>query len=272
MLDVDNGENDILFYQKISGILASIGFGRSNDPGRTWIDERGNYRLGVLEGTVTGEYHARFIGIRAREQYRKEKIEELETLCHNKMQQVETIKAALEKNGLRLELLWREWEKFPKDEDLKTAAKELAGWEYRLELAVRRLGEQQALTETERKKLDEIRIKVRELCAKCYLSPRLDLFVSVLESLHKYKDLLAGLRVSYGNYQNGVLYVKSQQEYRDDIEQDLDDIRYDLSRISIKVRELEEFLVSVRKQLELTDYEQIRERLDYCMRGLSSAR
>ena len=93
------------------------------------------------------------------------------------MQQVETIKAALEKNGLRLELLWREWEKFPKDEDLKTAAKELAGWEYRLELAVRRLGEQQALTETERKKLDEIRIKVRELCAKCYLSPRLDLFV-----------------------------------------------------------------------------------------------
>ena len=110
--------------------------------------------------------------------------------------------------------------------------------------------------------------KVRELCAKCYLSPRLDLFVSVLESLHKYKDLLAGLQVSYGNYQNGVLYVKSQQEYRDDIEQDLDDIRYDLSRISIKVRELEEFLVSVRKQLELTDYEQIRERLDYCMQRL----
>ena len=265
VLDVDNGENDILFYQKISGILASIGFGRSNDQGTTWIDKRGNYRLGVLEGTVTGEYHARFIGIRAREQYRKEKIEEFETLCHNKMQQVETIKAALEKNGLRLELLWREWEKFPKDEDLKTAAKELAGWEYRLELAVRRLGEQQALTETERKKLDEIRIKVRELCAKCYLSPRLDLFVSVLESLHKYKDLLAGLQVSYGNYQNGVRYVKSQQEYRDDIEQDLDDIRYDLSKISIKVRELEEFLVSVRKQLELTDYEQIRKRLDYCM-------
>lgn len=151
VLDVDNGENDILFYQKISGILSSIGFGRSNDQGRTWIDERGNYRLGVLEGTITGEYHARFIGIRAREQYRKEKIEELETLCHNKMQQVETIKAALEKNGLRLELIWREWEKFPKDEDLKIAAKELAGWEYRLELAVRRVGEQQALTETERK-------------------------------------------------------------------------------------------------------------------------
>ena len=47
--------------------------------------------------------------------------------------------------------------------------------------------------------------------------------------------------------------MKSQQEYRNDIEQDLDDIRYDLSRILIKVRELEEFLVSVRKQLDLTE-------------------
>lgn len=105
------------------------------------------------------------------------------------MQRVETIKATWRRTACVWEkLLWREWEKFPKDEDLKTAAKELAGWEYRLELAVRRLGEQQALTETERKKLDEIRIKVRELCAKCYLSPRLDLFVSVLESLHKYRS------------------------------------------------------------------------------------
>ena len=44
---------------------------------------------------------------------------------------------------------------------------------------------------------------------------------------------------------------------------------HDLSRISIKVRELEEFLVSVRKQLELTDYEQIRETSGFIVcRGL----
>ena len=35
-------------------------------------------------------------------------------------------------------------------------------------------------------------------------------------------------------------------------------------------RELEEMLVSVRKQLSMTDYAQIRERLDYCLLRLGS--
>ena len=268
VLDVDNGEHDILLYQSISNILSSIGFGRKTEQGTSWIDEQGNYRLGVLEGTVTGEYRARFIGVGAREQYRREKIEELESLCRETKQQVAEIKAALEKNQLRLEQLQKEWTEFPKDEDLKTAAKELADWEYRLELAVRRVGEQQALTEKERKKLDEIRVKVRELCGKCYLSPRLDLFAAVLESLYRYKELLSDLQVAYGKYQNGIRYVESQREYREGIELDLDDIRYDLNRILLKVRELEGFLDSVRKQLALTDYEEIKERLDYCMQRL----
>ena len=42
------------------------------------MDTGGNYRIGVLEGTVTGTYEARFIGAGARENYRRQKIEEQE--------------------------------------------------------------------------------------------------------------------------------------------------------------------------------------------------
>ena len=59
-----------------------------------------------------------------------------------------------------------------------------------------------------------------------------------------------------------------QREYREGIQLDLDVIRYDLNRILLKVRELEGFLDSVRKQLALTDYEEIKDRLDYCMQRL----
>lgn len=41
-----------------------------------------------------------------------------------------------------------------------------------------------------------------------------------------------------------------------------------MNRILLKVRELEGFLDSVRKQLALTDYEEIKDRLDYCMQRL----
>ena len=45
--------------------------------------------------------------------------------------------------------------------------------------------------------------------------------VAVLESLHRYKELLLDLQVAYGKYQNGIRYVESQQEYREGIELDL---------------------------------------------------
>ena len=67
ILEVDNGENDILLYQRISNVLSSIGF--ENEDADTRIDKNGNYKLGILEGTVTGGYRARFIGARARERF-----------------------------------------------------------------------------------------------------------------------------------------------------------------------------------------------------------
>ncbi len=270
VLEVDNGENDILLYHNISNILSAIGYGQESAErgGGSWIDQDGNYRLGVLEGTVTKEYQARFIGVRAREKFRKEKIEELTAACGQLEKTVNELKMRLEENKSRIEQARAEWEHFPKDEDLKTAAKALADKEYALEQKNKRLWEQQALAEKERAALDEIRIKVREICGKCYLPPRLDTFTQALKSLYRYKELLAELQVLHGNYQNGRRYIESRREYLEEVEADLDDIRYELGRIMRKVRELEGLLVSVREQLALTDYEEIKERLDYCVKRL----
>ena len=60
---------------------------------------------------------------------------------------------------------------------------------------------------------DRIRIKVRELCSKAYLTPRLELFVQTLDGLRNYKELLASLQVLWGNYQNGLRFVESQEAY-----------------------------------------------------------
>ncbi|MDQ9769056.1 hypothetical protein RFZ33_18480, partial [Acinetobacter baumannii] len=77
-----------------------------------------------------------------------------------------------------------------------------------LELKNKKLWEQQELTAKERKELDEVRIKAREICGKSYLSPRLDIFTQAFQSLQRYKELASELQVSYGNYQNGVRFVK----------------------------------------------------------------
>lgn len=269
LLEVENGENDILLYQRVSHMLSAVGWKTGDaetQQGRgSWIDEKGNYGMGILEGTVTKEYTPCFIGISAREQYRQRKLQELETLCQGlKSEETELAReaAALEQ---REAVLGQEWLDFPKEKDLKTAAKEFEKGEYQVELLTEKTQQQRALAEKERKALDELRRKVQEICQKCYLPARLDLFAQTLAALSSYQECLTKLQILYGNYTNGLSNAAAQEENLEGIDWDLDEILHDLNRTIRKQQETEGSLASVRKQLALTDYEQIKERLDACL-------
>ena len=79
--------------------------------------------------------------MRAREKYRKEKIEELTGLCEQLRASVEDLEKQLAENRARTETLQAEWKSFPGEEDLKTAAKEFSDREYKLERTIKRLWE-----------------------------------------------------------------------------------------------------------------------------------
>lgn len=290
VLQIDNEDNDILLYQSISRALSSIGwkdgqFGESdtgeagqtaNDrPGRSalpaaWIKRTGGYRLGVLEGTVTKEYTAHFIGAQSRERYRQEKIKEWTAICEELARKDDEISEALQANRGRMEILRQEWNRFPAVDDLKTAAKSCADSEYVLEQRNSDVRRWQEETEKQRKELDNVRMEAREICKKAYLTPRLDVFIDALEVLRKYKESLANIQVSHGHYQNSLRYMQMQKEYLEEINRDLDDILYEKGKILSGERELEEMLASVKKQLSMTDYAQIKERLDHCLLRLGS--
>ena len=279
LLEVDNAENDILKYQSVSNILSCIGLNEGEDFDQTtanvqtdhttWITPEGNYRIGVLEGTVTGEYSAKYLGVRARERFRMEKIAELETLIEGLRTQVDALNEKERKLQESRQKLKQEWDDFPKDIDLKTAAKEYADSSYNLE----RLNEQiKALREELaeiKKELDTIGIRVSEVCAKCYLSPRLDLFEKAICSLSVYRELFTDLQVKHERYLNGCRHMVILADQLEQIDDDLDKIRYELLKTRRKISDLEAELASVRGQLALTDYEQIRERLEHCVKRLA---
>lgn len=273
LLDVDNGENDILLYQNISNILSSIGYHNDHANAQncsTWIDAEGNYRIGILEGTVTGTKSARYIGVRVRESYRQQKIAELEQTLVVLEEKIAAISNEIAEITTALQLLEQEWKALPGDEDLKIAAKELAQREYALERLNEQLRKVNEQTERERQLLDEIRVRVREVCGKCYLTARLDVFEQAAEALGEYKALVTEVQILHEKYRNGLRYIEEQQESVEAIEQDLDNIRYERGTIVRKLREVEAALSSVKEQLKLTDYEEIKERLDACVSRLNA--
>ena len=197
-LDVDNEEGDILLYQNVSRILTAIGWkeqdeetiSESIEKNRTWIDKRGNYGIGIIEGTVTKNYTPCFIGAYAREQYRIKKIQELEAECRRLEDTIQIAEDEITQLKQRKSCLETEWKSFPKEQDLKVAAKELEKKTNILEEIECKVQIQKGIVEKERKSLDAVRLRVQEVCQKCYLPPRLDVFTEAEESLTEYKEEL----------------------------------------------------------------------------------
>ena len=278
LLDIENGENDILVYQNVAAALSALGWREKagegaedgSGAGGSWIGAGRTYGMGALEGTTTGAYRAKYIGASSRERYRGEKIRELEKTLGGLEEEAVCLGRELELIRKRAEMLGEEWDSFPPDQDVRVAAREYERQEERLRELNEKLRRQREETETEREALDQIRRQAQEACRKCYLSPRLDLFEKVTESLKEYQELLAGLQVEHGKYVNGVSSANLQKEYLEDIDRDLDDIRYELGRILNRQKTAKSALGSVLEQLKLTDYEKIRERLDFCLERLAS--
>ncbi len=262
-LHIDEEKNDILLYQKVTGILSAIG--RNADKNGTWIDAQGNYKLGVLEGTVTKQYKPKFIGTLARKRYRQamiEKLKKLYDLQSEALQELHHERDELQECRNQLE---REWAEFPKEDKLKQAAREYERQEEKLTRLQEIVQMQREAAEKERKQLDIISMQVQEICRKCDLNANLSVFEDAQERLQSYGDMLNDLQINYAKYVGETEQISIQKNHMEEVECDLDDIRYELGQIEQSRRMIAESLASVLEQLKLTDYSAVKERLDHCV-------
>lgn len=269
VLDVDNPERDILLHQLIGNVLRGIGYHEAPAAADTWINPEGHFRLGVMEGTITLEYEAQFIGARTRERARQRRIEQLQEEYGQLLQEKEGHDRQVAVLEQRIGVLKEEFEKFPNGADIRLAAREYGDAAVAAERAGKAVEEARLRMESSAALLKDIRMQVQEICGKAYLTARLDLFQEAEEKLYTCRKRLMRLQVLHGDYRNGCARARSEQGFLEELEQALDDIRYDLSGLNRKRRGLIERLDAVREQMKLTNYEEIRERLEACIARLS---
>ena len=233
------------------------------------INSNGVYNLGPIVGTITKTYTAQYIGVKARERNRCQKIEECkEMLVNLEIQRVllEEKKKVLEE---RKNQLAAEYQAFPKDADMREAFK-------MLELGKRELERLQAKAlriEEQRKKLAEkLGEKKKEalvLAQSLYLDCNLEVFERAEEAAFSYTADFEKLVSVHELYRNSVHNLQLLEADLRRQEEDLDELRYDMDRENRNLAKISQELDSIKKQLELTDYNQIKERLDQCLRWLN---
>ncbi len=108
-----------------------------------------------------------------------------------------------------------------------------------------------------------------EIAQQLYLQCSYAVFRDAEEAAADYEKNLIALKSAHEMFLQSVRHIQDLAERLENIDADLEEIRYDLSGAQRQLAKVTQEHTSVVEQLKLTDYEQIRERLDACVAWLS---
>ncbi len=277
VLELNEELNDIFFNQRITGILSHVAYDEMDVPSvpKTGQDNivtvspDGSYRVGVIAGTVSGNYTAQFMGARAREKARLARMEECRQNMEILLQERKKFEKSIHSLELRLQKLKEEYEKLPADTDMRAA------WKL-LDEAVREYDrakqEEKRLEEELQNLKEQIRIMKEEafiLAKVLYLDCTFAVFQQAFDAADEYKDHLIKLNAAHEIYLHWVHSIENLEDQMEQLDGDLDQIRYDITTAQREFNKRQEEYLSVQKQLLLTDYEQVKERLDECVKWIN---
>ena len=265
VLELNDEVNDIFSNQRITGILRNIAFDTDDVVS---VSADGSYKMGVISGTISGEYEASFLGTKARERNRLAKIEECKSLIAEHEDKISKLEQDIEILTNRKEVLDNELEKLPKDADMREAFKLLSSKEHEQDLVnneVTRLDEQLTSLAEEIKEQKKMALEISE---KLYLACSYNVFRNAKNAAEGYDKNLVELKSNHELFIRSVESLKDRRAYLEDLDSDMDQVRYDINAFEKKIRQNNDERDSILKQLELTDYESIKERLDECISWL----
>lgn len=262
-LEVSMEQEDIVFYQELTTLLESIG----TVEGTAGVKD-GMFWQGMLQGTISGTYQAKYIGVKAREAYKQKQIQIFMELLEQKKEQVDSLQEELALLEQRKKTLETEFEALPKEEDVKLAVAELD----RVEKEIYKQEKEIDAFKTEIKdileQLTQIRVEAAGICRKVYLKSDLSVFLEAKEELDNYKLEILKLENLHKEYLHLLEMYQTYENQLENIRMDMDELRYDLGRLERQVTMNQLEIVKYEEQLKLKDYEAIKAKLEHCIERL----
>ena len=266
MLTLNDSVNTVFLNMEMTDILSHISM---EDNAETVISANGSWRNGVLAGTISGEYHAGFIGTQARERNRAEKIRVLKERITELEAEIARLSEEAAQFQNRIGLLEEEYKGFPKEKALKDALNICEEAEKWLDLQNKQKQALDAEVHALIQALQEDRTEAAKIAERLYLRNSLEVFVQASQAAMEYQSGLRVLVPTHASYLDQVAALRQKQDQLDSIEADLEQLRYDQGILEKDIRDAENRRASIEKQLALTDYAAIQERLDTCIEWLA---
>jgi uncharacterized protein (TIGR02680 family) len=266
IFDLNIPENINITYFDVEPILNSITLDDKNS--LIYLNEKGEYKIGVIKGKASKNAVSKYIGIENRKQFKAEIIKKLEIKLDVLNNELLNIQKEIE-NILKIEeLLIVEYKNFPGKESLEECLNML------LKLKISEIAIKEELQKKEQQfaiefnRLKEIKEKITETLGGLELSIDLEVYIECYEKLEMYKEEILEIEKEH-------IELFNKAEKSKDINEQIEYIDIDIYNLQLDTDKLKEQVESITGQIEnlkilqnSSSFEDLRKQIEECVRKL----
>lgn len=236
LLDVKLPQNCNIKQELIYNVLKSI---MIEEKSSTYINENGEYKIGVLEGIADSNEKAKFIGSEARRQFKQNKIKEIEEQIEELIIRKNQVNEEIQKLDSRLQLLKNEYDGFPNKTDMEIAYSQL---KVNINKIVAIIDNIKRLEDILVKKLEDLKQAKEQTkiwTKNLRFALKVETYELVIDDANIIKDQIFEMERHHNNYINEAGKLNAINETLETLTGDLDDILYEVGKLNIKKQTLE---------------------------------
>lgn len=265
LLDVKLPQNTNIEPETVVNVLKSIMIEDSSAD--TYLNENGEYKIGILQGISDKDEKAKYIGFEARREYKLNQIQKLEEEKMALENEREIVIEEIENIDLKITKLKEEYNKFPKKDELEVAYSKLRVNINKLTSINENIEKPEKIQIEKFEKLKEAKEEVKVKTMNLRFNLSLEAYEESFELANELKDLIFDMEKYHTNYINEFEKLQGIQETLSDLNYDLEEILGQKVKITIKMQKLKGKIKSIEQMLKDTDLEK---QMEECQEKLNT--
>lgn len=265
ILDVKLPQTAEIKEETVYNILKSIMLEDKSED--TYVNEKGEYKIGILQGIADKNEKAKFIGLEAKKEYKQKLIMELEEQKRNLEEQEEKIQSEIQELEQKLKKIEEEYKNFPNKDNIENAYSNLRTNIISLEAIKKELEKLENILDEKQEKLKQSKEETKIQTAKLRFNLNLEVYIENLELAQEFKDLIYEMEKHHNQIVNEHDKMISIDETLENLKEDLDNILYEKGKKNVTLKTLKGKVETI-KQMSSSDMEDLEKQMDECLEKL----
>lgn len=264
VLNVKLPQNSKIKEETVYNVLKSIMIEDKN--ANTYVNEKGEYKIGILQGLADKKEKAKFIGLEAKKEYKQKIIEELEEEIAKFIEQKENIQNEIQDLDKKLKKIEEEYRSFPNKDNIEKSYSNLRTNIINLEAIKTNIEKLEQILSQKIEKLQQAKKETKIQTARLTFNVSLEAYIENLELAQEFKEFTYEMEKEHNKIANENEKLITIEETLEALNEDLETILYEKGKKNVILQTLKGKIETI-KQLS-SDMQDIEKQMEECLEKL----